>query len=176
MLVAPEHVRRVAADDVWYPGARDEVTDVLDELWRANDHLQRDEHDQFVDGRLEPGEEPIPLQEKEAVLPPAEAEGEDQAQNLELEDRPLLRNDFMKDLAAPLVEMSFFTDEVNLKERIAEAMVPPYDMKDLFADDVILQELIAVILAPLYVHDEIKCLKYYHHVQLNLSHQIVVVK
>ena len=80
MLVAPEHIRRVAPDDVFYPGGRDDITVALEQLALAREHLARDEHDEFDDQRVAPEEAPVPekaLDQQWQAEPPADRDPDD---------------------------------------------------------------------------------------------------
>ena len=95
MLVAPEHIRRVAPEDVSYPGGRDDITVALEQLAQAREHLQR--HDQvFEDQRVQPEQPPVERQELDQQWtenPPRERDPNDPDEHL---FEPLLDDDLLR--------------------------------------------------------------------------------
>ncbi|CAK0869680.1 unnamed protein product [Prorocentrum cordatum] len=64
MLVAPEHIKALAPDDVWFPNGRDEIGQAVAELNRARDSLEQEEA-QVEDIRPAPGEPEVKPDEME---------------------------------------------------------------------------------------------------------------
>ncbi|CAK0847915.1 unnamed protein product [Prorocentrum cordatum] len=64
MLVAPEHIKALAPDDVWFPNGRDEIGQAVAELDRARDSLEQEEA-QVEDIRPAPGEPEVKPDEME---------------------------------------------------------------------------------------------------------------
>ncbi|CAK0841380.1 unnamed protein product, partial [Prorocentrum cordatum] len=64
MLVAPEHIKALAPDDVWFPNGRGEIGQAAAELNRARDSLEREEA-QVEDIRPAPGEPEVKPDEME---------------------------------------------------------------------------------------------------------------
>ncbi|CAK0891483.1 unnamed protein product [Prorocentrum cordatum] len=64
MLVAPEHIKALAPDDVWFPNGRDEIGQAVAELNRARDSLEQEEAP-VEDIRPAPGEPEVKPDEME---------------------------------------------------------------------------------------------------------------
>ncbi|CAK0864559.1 unnamed protein product, partial [Prorocentrum cordatum] len=64
MLVAPEHIKALAQDDVWFPNGRDEIGQAVAELNRARDSLEQEEAP-VEDIRPAPGEPEVKPDEME---------------------------------------------------------------------------------------------------------------
>ncbi|CAK0846224.1 unnamed protein product, partial [Prorocentrum cordatum] len=64
MLVAPEHIKALAPDDVWFPNGRGEIGQAVAELNRARDSLEQEEA-QVEDIRPAPGEPEVKPDEME---------------------------------------------------------------------------------------------------------------
>ncbi|CAK0836030.1 unnamed protein product [Prorocentrum cordatum] len=64
MLVAPEHIKALAPDDVWFPNGRGKIGQAVAELNQARDSLEQEEA-QVVDIRPAPGEPEVKPDEME---------------------------------------------------------------------------------------------------------------
>ncbi|CAK0789088.1 unnamed protein product, partial [Prorocentrum cordatum] len=64
MLAAPEHIKALAPDDVWFPNSRDEIGQAVAELNRARDSLEQEEA-LVEDIRPEPGQPEVRPDEME---------------------------------------------------------------------------------------------------------------
>ena len=64
MLVAPEHIKALAPDDVWFPNGRDEIGQAVAELNRARNSLEQEEAP-VEDIRPEPGQPEVQPDEME---------------------------------------------------------------------------------------------------------------
>ena len=67
MLVAPEHIKAVSPEDVWFPNGRDEMSEAIRQLNRVRDNIQNDEEYEVADLRPQAGEPDATQAEKDAA-------------------------------------------------------------------------------------------------------------